>query len=63
MPTYTVTVRYDDSGEAASASLTVTAAAPAEAFTKDGDTYRITDDSGDTYVFPEGTLIYMKFAE
>lgn len=61
MPTYTVTIRYDDSGTPVSQGLTVTAAAVAEAYIKDGDTYRVKDDGGDTYVFPEGTLIYMRF--
>jgi len=63
MPTYTATIRYNDSGTPTNAALTITAAAADLAYVKDGDTYKVVDDGGDTYIFPENVLIFMKFVE
>ena len=63
MADYTVTVRYDDAGSATDLAMTITAGSPEESFIKDGDTYRFVANNGNVYVFPEASLISVKFIE
>ena len=63
MATYDVAVRYSDRGTPTTADLVITCGSPAEAYIKDGDTYRLLADNGITYVIPEGVLIFLSITE